>query len=109
VEATYVQRASEDASTALRCETRHIEPRRCTRSWQCRHAFGLSSIGGDGEKASGFIRTLQSALLAAFDPFSDFAAGDPVAQLLRDSAAATQRGKCRRGHGGAQLLRHPRS
>jgi hypothetical protein len=95
VEATYVQRASEDAFAPLRSREQH----KITKySEVAREAGGvvvpfvLSSFGGYGEKASGFISTLRSALLAAFDPFSDSTAGDPVAQLLRDIAAATQRG-----------------
>jgi len=52
----------------------------------------LSSFGGYGEKAPGFISTLRSALLAAFDPFSDCRTGKPLAHLLRGIAAATQRG-----------------
>jgi len=94
VAATYLQRASEDPFAALRSREQH----KITKYFEvAREAGGvvvpfvLSLFGGHGEKASGFMSTLRSALQAAFDSFIDSKAGDPDAQLLRDIAAATQR------------------
>jgi len=67
----------------------------------------LSSLGDYGEKASGFIRTLRSALLAAFDPFRDCIACEPAAQLQRGKAAAVMKARNRsdiHGHDAANLI-----
>jgi len=95
VDATHVQRASEDAFAALRSREQHKITKYSNVAREAGDVvvpFLVGSIGGGGEKASVFISTLRSALLSAIDPFSDSTAGDPAALLLRAVATTTQRG-----------------
>jgi len=88
MQVTAAKSIPEDASAALR--SRELEV--ACEAGGADVPFVLRSFGSYDEKASGFISTLRSALLPTFDPFRDPNADDPVAQLLRDIAAATHLG-----------------
>jgi len=96
LEAAYVQPASKDVFVALRSREEHSNTHYLDALREAGGAvvpFVVGSFGGYIEQASTFISTLRSALLAVLDPVSDSTAGDPVAQLHREIAAATQRRK----------------
>ena len=94
LEAAYVQPASKDVFVALRSREEHSNTHYLDALREAGGAVVPVVVGSFGwyiEKASTFISTLRRGLLAVLDPFSDSTAGDPVAQLHREIAAATQR------------------